>query len=66
MTRQDQSHNATEWMQAVLASDGDLYEAVIRAGIQALMEGERDTGSVRRAPLGPPCTTCADKENQNC
>lgn len=42
MTRQKQSHDATEWMQAVLASDGDLYEAVMRAGLQALMEAERD------------------------
>ena len=42
MTRQDQSHDATEWMQAVLGSDRDLLAEILRAGIQALMEAERD------------------------
>lgn len=42
MTRQDQSHEATEWMQAVLGSDRDLLAEILRAGVQALMEAERD------------------------
>lgn len=42
MTRQDQSHDVTEWMQAVLESDRDLLAEILRAGVQALMESERD------------------------
>lgn len=42
MTRQTQSHDVTEWMQAVLASERDLLAEVLRAGVQALMEAERD------------------------
>lgn len=50
MTRQDQSHEVTEWMQAVLTSDRDLLAEVLRAGVQALMEAERDE-YVRAAPF---------------
>lgn len=42
MTRQEQSHEAAEWMQAVLSSDRDLLAEILRAGVQALMEAERD------------------------
>lgn len=42
MTRQDQSHDVMEWMQAVLESDRDLLAEILRAGVQALMESERD------------------------
>lgn len=42
MTRLDQSHDAAEWMQAVLSSDRDLLAEILRAGVQALMEAERD------------------------
>lgn len=42
MTRQDQSHEVTEWMQAVLSSDRDLLAEILRSGLQALMEAERD------------------------
>jgi putative transposase len=42
VTRLDQSHDATEWMQAVLSSDRDLLAEILRAGVQALMEAERD------------------------
>jgi len=42
VTRQDQSHDTTAWMQAVLASDQDLLAQILRAGVQALMEAERD------------------------
>ena len=42
MTRQDQSHDVTEWMQAVLESDRDLLAEILRAGVQALMGSERD------------------------
>jgi len=42
VTRQEQSQAATEWMQAVLGEDRDLFAEVVRAGVQALMEAERD------------------------
>lgn len=43
MTRLDESHEVAEWMQAVLNSDRDLLAEILRAGVQALMEAERDT-----------------------
>jgi putative transposase len=42
VTRQDQSQATTEWMQAALAQDEDLFAEIVRAGVQALMEAERD------------------------
>lgn len=42
MTRLNESYAATEWMQAILSSDRDLLAEVVRAGVQALMEAERD------------------------
>jgi len=42
VTRLDESYAATEWMQAILSSDRDLLAEVVRAGVQALMEAERD------------------------
>lgn len=42
MTRQDQSQATTEWMQAVLGAQEDLFAEIVRAGVQALMEAERD------------------------
>lgn len=42
MTRMDESREQTEWMQSVVASEEDLLAAVLRAGLQALMEAERD------------------------
>jgi len=42
VTRQDQSQATTEWMQAALAEDEDLFAEIVRAGVQALMEAERD------------------------
>ena len=43
MTRLDESHEVAQWMQAVLSSDRDLLAEILRAGVQALMEAERDT-----------------------
>jgi putative transposase len=43
VTRMDQSRALSSWMQAVLASDSDLFAEVLRRGIEALMEAERDT-----------------------
>jgi putative transposase len=42
VTRLEQSRHTTEWMQAVLASDQDLLAEVLRLGVEALMEAERD------------------------
>ena len=42
MARQEQSADLMEWMQTVLAADRDVLAEVLRAGIQALMEAERD------------------------
>ena len=42
MTRQDQSQGVVEWMQAALGEEEDLLAEIVRAGIQALMEAERD------------------------
>jgi putative transposase len=50
VTRREQSYKVTEWMQAVLASDRDLLAEVLRAGMQALMEAERDE-YVKAAPF---------------
>jgi len=42
MARPDQSADLVEWMQTVLAADRDVLAEVLRAGMQALMEAERD------------------------
>ena len=42
MTRQDQSQAVVEWMQGALDEDRDLFAEIVGAGIQALMEAERD------------------------
>ena len=50
MTRQDQSQAVVEWMQAALGEDEDLLAQIVRAGVQALMEAERDV-HVAAAPF---------------
>jgi len=42
VTRQDQSQAVVEWMQGALGADRDLFAEIVGAGIQALMEAERD------------------------
>lgn len=42
MTRPLESHDVVEWVQAVLASDDDLLAELLRLGLEALMEAERD------------------------
>jgi putative transposase len=42
VTRLEQSRYSTQWMQAVLASDQDLLAELLRLGLEALMEAERD------------------------
>ena len=42
MTLQDQSQAVVEWMQGALGADRDLFAGIVGAGIQALMEAERD------------------------
>jgi len=42
VTRQEQSQAVVEWMQAAVGKDEDLFATIVRAGIQALMEAERD------------------------
>ncbi len=37
MTRQDRFQATTEWMQAALAQDEDLFTEIMPAGVQALM-----------------------------
>jgi len=43
VTRIRESHAIAGWMQAILESDEDLLAEVLRVGVQALMEAERDT-----------------------
>lgn len=42
MTRQDKSQAMVEWMQGVMGAEEDLLAQIVEAGIQALMEAERD------------------------
>jgi putative transposase len=42
VTRQDQSQAMVEWMQAAVGGEDDLLARIVGAGIQALMEAERD------------------------
>lgn len=42
MTRGVESREVAEWMQAVLEGDEDLLAQIVRAGLQAVMEAERD------------------------
>lgn len=42
MSRLDESRGMVELMQAVVESEEDLLGAIVRAGVQALMEAERD------------------------
>lgn len=42
VTRLDESRAIADWMQAVLASEEDLFAEVLRLGLQTLMEAERD------------------------
>lgn len=42
MTRVEKSRAMATWMQAVLSSDEDLLAEVLRRGLEALMEAERD------------------------
>jgi hypothetical protein len=42
VTRLEKSRATSAWMQAVLASDSDLFAEVLRRGLEALMEAERD------------------------
>jgi putative transposase len=42
VTRMEKSRALGGWMQAVLSSDEDLFAEVLRRGIAALMEAERD------------------------
>lgn len=42
MARQEQSGELVEWMQTVLAADRDVLAEIVRAGLQGLMEAERD------------------------
>ena len=42
MTRTEKSRALGGWMQAVLSSDEDLFAEVLRRGVEALMEAERD------------------------
>lgn len=42
MTRQDESQAMVEWMQAAVGGEDDLLARIVGAGIQALMEAERD------------------------
>jgi putative transposase len=42
VTRTEKSRAMTSWMQAILSSDEDLFAEVLRRGIEALMEAERD------------------------
>lgn len=42
MTRVPKSGAMASWMQAVLASDEDLFAEILRRGVEVLMEAERD------------------------
>ena len=42
MTRLNESQAVVEWMQGAVGNDQDLFAAIVRAGVQALMEAERD------------------------
>lgn len=50
MTRVEKSRALASWMQAVLTSDEDLLAEVLRRGLEALMEAERDA-YVNAAPF---------------
>ena len=42
VTRMEESRRMSEWMQAVVSSDQNLMGEVLRLGLEALMEAERD------------------------
>jgi len=42
VTRVEEGRALTEWMQAVVESDRDLLAEILRAGLERLMEAERD------------------------
>jgi putative transposase len=42
VTRRTEVEPTAEWMQAVVEAEGDLLGEIVRAGLQALMEAERD------------------------
>jgi putative transposase len=50
VTRVEKSRALASWMQAVLTSDEDLLAEVLRRGLEALMEAERDA-YVNAAPF---------------
>lgn len=60
MARPEQSAQLVEWMQTVLSADRDVLAEVVRVGVQALMEAERDE-YVQAAPYERGMDRCAQR-----